>query len=475
MQLVFDTWKAWPRSAKSTDGMADMTVSPMRTYPVVEEQVSAQVNKMVFFGLNQNGWFDTLRSIGQVATTALGIGSLPDVFSAARMDGPGRGPITILPPEPADQSWVPSECDVQGHTETCATQRLGDLRTSKAGPAFLDDTETLGSHVDRTRYTLPFRINTQYWTRSGGTNAGRRHRRGQRPPDSAGGAHRHQRVREDLPLPRPLLRRRAARAGGRCGPALPHGVLAMNRAIRTLFAVAVASTALFAGAWAGGARGDARAASAQAPRVEAAPAYARREAGEIPVGDSLEVSGQPMQLSIFYTADAPAQVALFYARAFQARGVMPVMSNEAGFAHVAGFDRKDGLQHFITAVPQPSGQTLVMLGVANPRRPPQLTRGAQDAGFPVPEENRAYLGYRSSDASGEAESGQFVSSLSPPDVLAFYRRELLANGWTAREGATSAALGVFARGAEVLSVAVQALDSKRGAAVFVNRTGGGAP
>ena len=172
MQLVFDTWKAWPRSAKSTDGLADMTVSPMRTYPVVEEQVSAQVNKMVFFGLNQNGWFDTLRSIGHVATSALGIGSLPDVFSAARMDGPGRGPITILPPEPADQSWVPSECDVQGHTETCATQRLGDLRTSQAGPAFLDDTETLGSRVDRTRYTLPFRINTKYWTASGGTNAG---------------------------------------------------------------------------------------------------------------------------------------------------------------------------------------------------------------------------------------------------------------------------------------------------------------
>jgi hypothetical protein len=172
MKLVFDTWKAWPRSAKSTDGMADVTVSPMRTYPVVEEQVSAQVNKMVFFGLNQNGWFDKLRSIGHVATDVLGLGSLPDIFSAARMDGPGRGPITILPPEPADQSWVPSECDVQGRSETCATQRLGDLRTAQAGPAFLDDTETLGSHVDRTRYTLPFRINTKYWTQSGGTNAG---------------------------------------------------------------------------------------------------------------------------------------------------------------------------------------------------------------------------------------------------------------------------------------------------------------
>jgi hypothetical protein len=247
----------------------------------------------------------------------------------------------------------------------------------------------------------------------------------------------------------------------------------MNRAVRTFASLSVAAAALFAGAWAGGARGGARAAAGPPPRAEVGPAYAQRQGGEIPVGDSLEVSGQPMQLSIFYTADAPAQVVLFYAGAFEARGVMPVISNEAGFAHVSGFDRKDGLQHFITAIPQPSGPTLVMLGVTNPRRPPRLAHGAQDAGFPVPEESRAYLGYRSSDASGNAESAQFVSSLPPAAVLGFYRHELLSRGWTERTG--SAALGVFMRGAGVLSVAVQALGDEGGAAVFVNRTGGGAP
>jgi hypothetical protein len=247
----------------------------------------------------------------------------------------------------------------------------------------------------------------------------------------------------------------------------------MRRAVRILLSLSVACAALIAGAWAGGARGDAHAASGPLPRAETGPSYAQREGGEIPVGDSLEVSGQPMQLSIFYTADTPANVVLFYARAFEARGVMPVMSNEGSYAHVSGFDRKDGLQHFITAMPQPSGQTMVMLGVTNPRRPPRLTRGAQDAHFPVPEQSRAYLGYRSSDASGQAESAQFVSSLSTAAVLDFYRLELLSRGWTERTG--SAALAVFVRGAEVLSVAVQALDDKTGAAVFVNRTGGDAP
>jgi hypothetical protein len=249
----------------------------------------------------------------------------------------------------------------------------------------------------------------------------------------------------------------------------------MRRAVRILLSLLVACAALLAGAWAGGAQGDALAASGPPPRAETGPSYAQREGGEIPVGDSLEVNGQPMQLSIFYTADAPRDVVLFYARAFRARRVLPIVSSESGFAHVSGFDRKDGLQHFITAVPQPSGQTLVMLGVTNPRRPPRLTHGAENAGFPVPEASRAYLGYRSSDASGEAESAQFLISLSPSAVLAFYRRELVARGWIERAAASSAALGVFARGGEVLSVAVQSLDEKGGAAVFVNRTGGGSP
>jgi hypothetical protein len=177
MQLVFDTWKAWPKPAEYTlDGApTNVGVSPMRTYPVVEEQVSAQVDKIVFFGLNRQPWFETVRSAGRFMADRLGTlagGSFPDVFSAARMDGPERGPITILPPEPADASFVPSECDVDGRSEACATQRLGDLRTSGTRPGSLNDTDTLGSHVDRTRYTLPFRINTQYWTESGGTNAG---------------------------------------------------------------------------------------------------------------------------------------------------------------------------------------------------------------------------------------------------------------------------------------------------------------
>jgi hypothetical protein len=177
MQLVFDTWKAWPKPAAYTrDGAStDVAVAPRKTYLVVEEQVSAQVNQIAFFGLNRQPWFQKLNDISGFllrngATRLLAGGHLPNVFSADRMDGKGFGPLTILPPERMDVPWAPSECDFHGASAQCPTQRLGDLRVDQAAPAFLDDMSTLGPRVDRTRYTLPYRINTQYWTSSGGTD-----------------------------------------------------------------------------------------------------------------------------------------------------------------------------------------------------------------------------------------------------------------------------------------------------------------
>ena len=179
MELVFDTWKAWPKPSTYTSngGRTDTAVSPMKTYPVVEDQVSAQVDKIAFLGLNRQSWFGKLRGAGRFVARILGPmagGSLPDVFSADRMDGGGsnRGPITILPPERADVSWAPGQCEIKGGTQACPNQRVGDLLASGSAPAFPDDTTTLGANVDRTRYTLPYRINTQYWTQSGGTSSG---------------------------------------------------------------------------------------------------------------------------------------------------------------------------------------------------------------------------------------------------------------------------------------------------------------
>jgi hypothetical protein len=177
MQLVFDTWKAWPKPAAYTltGAGTDVGTSPSRTYPEVERQLSAQVTRIAFFGLDANAGFRDLRDFvarvmrSGVSRTIAG-GNLPDIFSTDRMDdlATNRGPITILPPERARESWVPHECEIAGVTTSCPTQRAGDVTTSGAAPRYLDGEHGIGDRVDRTRYTVPYRIQSTYWKRYGG-------------------------------------------------------------------------------------------------------------------------------------------------------------------------------------------------------------------------------------------------------------------------------------------------------------------
>jgi hypothetical protein len=180
-----------------------------------------------------------------------------------------------------------------------------------------------------------------------------------------------------------------------------------------------------------------------------------------------------MQLSVFYTGDAPATVAAFYASSFREKGFVPIERNEGQLGHVSVFDPEDGFQRFITAVPGPRGQTLVMVGMVDPRHAPQLVSAAQKAPFPVPESHRAYLGYSSTDASVRADSGQFVTALSTAQVRDYYRRELAARGYQERKSESAAGLMEFKKAAgETLTLAVQALDERQGSALFLSQTRG---
>jgi hypothetical protein len=238
--------------------------------------------------------------------------------------------------------------------------------------------------------------------------------------------------------------------------------------LRTAAACVLASGVLLGGAWSGGA--FALAPQGPSPRATGEPAYPH--GSEIPVGDSLEVAGQRMRLSVFYTADPPQRVTRFYADSFRARGLLPVVSADAGLAHVAAFDPRDHLQRFINAVPQPAGQTLVIVGAIDRRGPASLVRGAGDASFPVPENHRAYLGFRSSDGAAHAESAQFVSALSPGAVAGFYRTALTHTGYRETTDTPGGSLLTFARDGAALSIALQKLDDGGGAAVFVTRSEG---
>lgn len=240
------------------------------------------------------------------------------------------------------------------------------------------------------------------------------------------------------------------------------------RAARMVLSLGAAVFVLALGAYVGGAFAPAQAAKGRPARASDEQRYDNAPAdGEIGIGDALSVNGQPMQLSVFFTSDDPARVASFYADAFRARGLVPVIAG----THVSAFDPKDGWQRFINAIPQGDGQTMVLVGATNPRRPPRLTGGAEAAGFPVPPENRGFLGYTSEDMGAKAETAQFMSKLTPEAVAAFYRKELGARGFT--EKSSTDDLLTFQKGDEIISVALQALDAKSGAAVFVNRTEGG--
>jgi len=174
MQLIFDTWKAWPKpSAYTRDGAdTDVATAPAQTYPEVERQVSKQVDKILFFGINNLPFFADLRNLvskitGAGVTQDMMGGFLPDVFSAERMDDMNkRGPITILPPERATESWVPKTCEIAGSSTPCPNQRVGDV--TGTSEQFLDHKGGIGDRVDRTRYTIPYKINTDYWSATGG-------------------------------------------------------------------------------------------------------------------------------------------------------------------------------------------------------------------------------------------------------------------------------------------------------------------
>jgi hypothetical protein len=238
------------------------------------------------------------------------------------------------------------------------------------------------------------------------------------------------------------------------------------KAVRILAAIASAAAVLLGGAWAGGALADRR-----APERASAVTYPG-SCDVVRIGEDLAVADQPMQLSVFHSGDPPTRIARFYADAFRARGLIPVISSETSLAHVAAFDPGDGLQRFITAIRASDRDTVVLLGSTNPRMPPRFLDGGERVSFPVPPRQRGFLAFRSADAGSSAESAQFVTSLAPGEVASFYRSALAADGYTERSDARDAGLLTFLKGNSAISLAMQNLGESSGAAVFVTRSEG---
>jgi hypothetical protein len=172
MRLVFDTWKAWPKPAAFTrdGGKTNITVDPMKTYVTVEEQVSSQVDKVAFYGIKQIGFLSKIDDFlgkvrsSQVARFLFG-GTIPSIIATDRMDARTRGPITIRPVERPDVGWTPTYNPGSGLD--AGSHRLGEL-ASYGNPVYTDYPRTaLIDQQDPSRYTVPYKINSQYFKSQG--------------------------------------------------------------------------------------------------------------------------------------------------------------------------------------------------------------------------------------------------------------------------------------------------------------------
>lgn len=208
-----------------------------------------------------------------------------------------------------------------------------------------------------------------------------------------------------------------------------------------------------------------------APEAEAAgsgsqvrlgpPVRAADEAVAIPLGESMELFGQPSQLSLFWTVDSPEEVARLYTDTWKAAGFEPHLTRLDRATHVSAIDPETGLMRAVTILAQ-AEETLVLPAITDVRVMPDLT--SQRAPVPVPENARAYMGHSADDTSQLTFTGSYLVPLRPEQVLRFYERELAGEGYERREGFGKGAKGAkgveYVRGPEQITIVASITDEK---------------
>lgn len=150
--LLVDTWKAWPgpyaytASKPNTDVYRTFTSSGANA---VETELSKRVGDVVFAGLGKNG---VLGVIG-IVLQFLGL-----VNPVSTQTWDQQGPIVSWPGAPPLHSWSAGQ--------SAPIQRIGDLSIKTGGgtnASMLSNIQSPEPGIDRSRYTTPSRINSQFW------------------------------------------------------------------------------------------------------------------------------------------------------------------------------------------------------------------------------------------------------------------------------------------------------------------------
>lgn len=191
-------------------------------------------------------------------------------------------------------------------------------------------------------------------------------------------------------------------------------------------------------------------------------------AGEIALGDGMELFGRPSQLSLFWTTDSTEQVIQSYASAWRAAGLEPEVRDLGRASTVFSVEKSTGLMRSVSVF-EAGEERLVVPGLSDVRGTPDFS--ARRAPVPVPENARGYFAQTTDDITAISYSANYLVPLAPRRAVDFYRVELGKLGYEESPGFApqgSASGAQFERGPEtVMVVAMPTEDGAKNTAFVV--------
>ncbi len=191
-----------------------------------------------------------------------------------------------------------------------------------------------------------------------------------------------------------------------------------------LIGVGVAGAVVAAGMLAGS--DDARANGPSHPMRLAAPPASSHGTRDVPLGDALQLWGEPARVDLFWTTDSVNEVARTYVDAWKAAGFDAQVHTIDAVTSVAALDTHTGLMRSVTILSS-GDERVVLPGLTDMRVLPDTSPAG--APVPIPETAHAYIASSADDTTSISYNGTYMVPLKPERTIAFYRVEMGQRGY----------------------------------------------
>jgi hypothetical protein len=222
-------------------------------------------------------------------------------------------------------------------------------------------------------------------------------------------------------------------------------------------ATGVVAAGLFLGA------PDVAASGPSNPTRLATPAATAHGSGEVPIGDMLEMWGQPSQLNMFWTNDSADEVARTYSDAWKAAGFEPRTQRIDRVVNVSFVETTTGLMRTVTIM-EAGDQRVVLPGLTDIRVAPDTTPDRSPV--PVPEGASGFVAHTADDSGSVAYNASYAAPIASDTIIAFYRAEMTRLGYTERANpevrkVPAGAAIEFERGPEFVQIIASGNDAAK--------------